>query len=215
MANDLPPQVNMPIHCHCGRPNGQFAADPYHALSCQCEAKGRYQRHQGLEQCVASWTTAVGSWTQRQPTKHRLEEDMEGDNRRPDLYVCIGGKQYLIDVTVRHAMAPSHIKDAAKGAKTVLKQAEAEKHERYDELAASTGAKLIPFAVDTAGVIGDEALKFIKDIIKEASNYKVVWQPRRIVYGIYREVVMAVIKGNAAIFESNYRKCQAAELRGM
>ena len=47
--------------------------------------------------------------------------------------------------------------------------------------------------------------------LAEAASYKVVWQPRQVVYGIYREIAIAVVKGNAAMFASNARKCQFAE----
>ena len=37
MALGLPPQRHMPLHCKCHRGNGQFAADPHHALNCKEE----------------------------------------------------------------------------------------------------------------------------------------------------------------------------------
>ena len=128
--------------------------------------------------------------------------------------IKIGSKQWLMDFTVRNPLAPSHVADAAADPKRVLQKAEQEKHRKYDALAASTNSQLVAFAVESTGRIGEEALRFIKELIKEAASYKVVWAPRQVVYGIYREVVMAVVKGNTGVFASNYRKCQAAALSG-
>jgi hypothetical protein len=34
LALGLPPHPQMPYQCSCGQPNGSYAADPWHALSC-------------------------------------------------------------------------------------------------------------------------------------------------------------------------------------
>ena len=141
---------------------------------------------------------------------------MDVDNDRPDLYITIGSKQWLIDVTIRHPLAPSHVEAVARNHMACIEAAEKEKHGIYKDLVANTGITLVPFVVETTGRLGTEAKKFLnKELIAEAASYRVVWAPKQVVYSIYREITMAVVKGNAAMFASNARKCQLALARGL
>ena len=84
---------------------------------------------------------------------------------------------------------------------SVLAQAEAKKHQSYDQLAANLGATLVPFAVEATGGFGVEALAFIKELIATADKFKTVWTPRQVIQGLYRyrSVAISVARGNAAI----------------
>jgi hypothetical protein len=92
---------------------------------------------------------------------------------------------------------------AAQGPLKVLEEAEKDKHRHYDRMAANQQAVFVPFAVESTGAIGKEALDWINVFIKAARRIKAVWAPRQDVYGIFRTVAIAVAKGNADIIEAN------------
>lgn len=208
IALRLPPSRNMPIHCHCNLPNGAFGPDPYHSLSCQKELSHTIQdRHDNLKLTVSRWCTQLGARVKVEP--RNLDRDGE---IRPDLFVQMGGKTYLIDVTVPNPLAPSHQAAAARRPRAVLEQAETRKHNTYDALAAQHGAVLVPFAVETTGGFGSEALAFIKELIATAARYQTVWTPHQVIQGLYRSVAVSVARGNAAVFRSSIG---ASVLRGL
>lgn len=127
------------------------------------------------------------------------------------MLIEIGGQCYLIDVTVRHPLAPSHMSDCAKDEKKVLEQAEAEKLKEYRDLAEDMKAQFFAFAVETTGRLGNQAMAFLKIFIEQAAKFKNLWAPREIVYGIYRSVAIAIARGNADIIASNLRLSRIAE----
>ena len=96
--------------------------------------------------------------------------------------------------------------------KSVLAQAEAKKHQSYDQLAANLGATLVPFAVEATGGFGVEALAFIKELIATADKFKTVWTPRQVIQGLYRSIAISVARGNAAIFQASL---SSSMLRGL
>ena len=64
----IPPERAMPVHCHCNQPNGQYALDPWHGLSCQLEKGGAItDRHDDLKYGVARWVTALGGRVKIEP----------------------------------------------------------------------------------------------------------------------------------------------------
>src|SRR6185437_13786428 len=69
----LPPVSNMPLHCKCNEPNGQFASNPYHALDC-IQARGTTitRRHDALKYVVAKWVSDLGGRVRIEP--RRLHE---------------------------------------------------------------------------------------------------------------------------------------------
>jgi hypothetical protein len=204
----LPPEPRMPTHCACGAPNGQYASDPWHGLSCQSEtATTVTDRHDDIKFVLARWASRLGA-TKVQVEPRRLDPN---SRKRPDLLIEIGGQLYLIDVTVRHPLAPSHMSDCAKDEKKVLEQAEAEKLKEYRDLAEDMKAQFFAFAVETTGRLGNQAMAFLKIFIEQAAKFKNLWAPREIVYGIYRSVAIAIARGNADIIASNLRLSRIAE----
>ena len=113
----------------------------------------------------------------------------------------------MIDVTVVHPLAPSHVDAYARDEESVLERAEAEKTGTYSGLADNLQAKFFAFAVETTGRMGTQALAFIKQLIKEGARFKNVWAPKQ---GIYRTVAIAVARGNAEIIQSNMRHSRLA-----
>ena len=122
----------------------------------------------------------------------------------------MGPKPILVDVVVKHSLAPSLFEQCAADDGSVLKHAEAEKHRSYDGLADQIGARFFAFAVETTGRLGDEALAFIRHIIHEGARFKNVWAAKEVVNGIYRTVAIAIARGNADIVDSNLGKARRA-----
>lgn len=204
----LPPMRNMPIHCHCNAPNGSFGYDPYHSLNCLRELSHTIQdRHDHIKYTISRWATQLGARVRVEPRNL----DHNGD-RIPDLLIQIGGKTFLLDDTVTNPLAPSHLAAASSNPKSVLAQAEAKKHQSYDQLAANLGATLVPFAVEATGGFGVEALAFIKELIATADKFKTVWTPRQVIQGLYRSIAISVARGNAAIFQASLA---SSMLRGL
>ena len=198
----------MPIHCHCNVPNGSFGIDPYHSLNCIRELSHTIQdRHDHIKYTISRWATQLGARVRVEPRNL----DHNGD-RIPDLLIQLGGKTFLLDDTVTNPLAPSHQAAAASNPKSVLAQAEAKKHQSYDQLAANLGATLVPFAVEATGGFGVEALAFIKELIATADKFKTVWTPRQVIQGLYRSIAISVARGNAAIFQASL---SSSMLRGL
>jgi hypothetical protein len=80
----LGPERRLPLHCHCGQPNGQYASDPWHALSCISE-KGTTQtaRHDDVKYALAHWCTKLGAQVKIEPKGRRyLEEQQSAEQAR-------------------------------------------------------------------------------------------------------------------------------------
>jgi hypothetical protein len=235
----LPPERNMPLHSACGEPNGQYEFDAWHGLSCVVE-KGTSitDRHDDVKYALAHWATKVGGRVTVEPRKlheqysgskarrrraqrgrreaDRRLEHKEGKNvarfkPNPDLIIEGLGKPIMVDVVVKHSLAPSHVEQCAAEDGSVLREAEAQKHRDYDGLADQVEAKFFAFAVETTGRLGSEALAFIKHIIHEGARFKNVWAAKEIVNDIYRTVAVAIARGNADIIDSNLNKARRAE----
>jgi hypothetical protein len=214
---DLSPQPSMPVHCHCGHANGQYAADPLHGLNCVVE-KGTSvtDRHDDAKYILADWMGQLGAFVRVEPRVPRGEDGKRPTNKRGDIFIDTAKETYLLDCVVVNGCAPSHVSVAAKGVKEILKQAEANKHreDAKSGLSAKYHAKFIAFAVEAHGGFGDEALEFIQEIIRTGSKIKQAWQPQQFVQGIYRSIAAAVARGNADIINSNLRKSRQAEAGG-
>jgi hypothetical protein len=203
----LPPEPRMPLHCACNAPNGQYASDAWHGLSCQSErGTSVTDRHDDVKLALARWASRLGA-TRVKSEPRRLERNSK---RRPDLLIEIAGQCYLIDVTIRHPLAPSHVDDCARDEEKILESAEAEKHREYRVMAEEMGATFVAFAAETTGRLGKDALAFIKTLIQEGARFKNVWAPRKIVQGIYRTVAVAIARGNTEIINSNLRRSRIA-----
>ena len=120
----------------------------------------------------------------------------------------------MLDVTVRHPLAPSHVAACARDEESILAEAEAEKVQAYGGLADQMKAEFIPFAVETTGRLGNQAMSFIKKLISQGAKFKNVWAPKEVVQGIYRTVAIAVASGNAEVISSNLRHTRLADWDG-
>jgi hypothetical protein len=201
-ALGLSPQRAMPLHCRCHAPNGQFASDANHALSCQAALSGPITwRHDNLKYQLANLAHACGATDVKvEPT--RLDPET-GLRDHPDVEYWLEGKKYHVDTTVRRACAPSHVAVSSRSIKKFLDDAAAEKHRHYDNLAAKSGATFVAFVVEANGGFGDEALQHVKEMIRAAQRQRYVWAPAQAVHSIYRAIATQLAIDNQLIVEEN------------
>jgi hypothetical protein len=88
-----------------------------------------------------------------------------GGRRRPDLDVTIGGKRFLVDVSIRHPTAPSRVARAAAG--RPLLTAERAAHEKMlyhgpSVAALHPPAEFVPFVLESYGGLASQAAAFTK-----------------------------------------------------
>ena len=188
----LPPTEYPPSRCaKCS--SGDFQADAWHALACgSLRGSTHTNRHNKVVRLLSQWINRLGGISHIEP--RNLDRDSE---RRPDIDASLGGKRFLIDVTILHPTARSNVADGARGPLALARSAAQEKSEKYAPMARHNKATFVPFAVETYGGICDEANDFVRDLIKMAGTFKFAWQPSEVVYTIRHSIAMAVQNGNA------------------
>jgi hypothetical protein len=203
LALGLPPHPQMPNHCHCGEPNGSYEADPWHGLSCSKELHSSVtDRHDLVKHAVARLADAVGASVVEEPKK-KQRQDRADNKKRPDVLVKLPGKRWWTDNTIWHPYGPTNLRVSAQNPQALLKSAENEKHIKYDEEASQAGATFVPIALESTGGFGSEALLFIKELIAESKRQHMVWRDKEYVNMVYRNIAMAVARGNTGIIRSN------------
>jgi hypothetical protein len=102
---------------------------------------------------------------------------------------------------------------SAQNPQALLKTAEREKHTKYDEEAGHAAAIFVPIALESTGGFGSEALLFIKELIAESKKQHMVWRDKEYVNLVYRNIAIAVARGNTGIIKSNLAKAELELLR--
>ena len=118
------------------------------------------------------------------------------DGKRPDGATVMPwkcGRALAWDATCPDTYAPSHLALAAREAGAVANQAEQQKTEKYAHLSASH--LFVPFAVETSGVFGPEALSLLEDIGRRIRAE--TGEPRSFQF-LLQGVSVAIQRGNAA-----------------
>ena len=208
LALGLPPHPQMPCHCSCGQPNGSYEADPWHAMSCVEELHSSItERHDGVKHTVARLGKAVGAKVVVEPRK-KERKDRKENKRRPDSTVELPGRKWWTDETILHPYGSTNVSVSAQNPQALLKSAEQEKHIKYDEEASYAAATFVPIALESTGGFGSEALLFIKELIAESKKQHMVWRDKEYVNMIYRNIAIAVARGNTNIIKSNLAKAE-------
>jgi hypothetical protein len=208
LALGLPPHPQMPCHCSCGQPNGSYEVDPWHALSCVEELHSSVtERHDAMKHTVARLATAVGARVVLEPRK-KERQDRKENKKRPDTVVDLPGRRWWTDETIVHPYGPTNVSVSAQNPQALLKSAEQDKHTKYDEEASYAGATFVPIALESTGGFGSEALVFIKELIAESKKQHMVWRDKEYVNMVYRNIAIAVARGNTGIIKSNLAKTE-------
>ena len=136
--------------CRCGE--GKF--DEYHFLSCKKNAAAKNCRHDTVVQRLASWVRVAGGSAAVEPRS--LDPASE---RRTDIHATLGGRDFMVDVTIRHLEAPSH---RPRDPNAVVEGPEREKSQKHARLAREKRAVVVPFVVTTVGGMGGQARDFVR-----------------------------------------------------
>lgn len=185
----LPPCSDMPSRCACG---ASFILAPYHADSCvRLRRTVVDHRHNMVVNEVAAWARRAGGTALTEPAGLSFE-----DGRRPDILIRLGAQSFMIDVTVRHPTAPSHVA-AAQTPLEVARRAEREKRALYDQLARDNHCRFVPFVIESFGAFGAAAVDFVKLIAGHAEEAGSQWSRHEVLFGVISAVQVAVQSGNA------------------
>jgi hypothetical protein len=161
-----------------------------HCLSCQKNA-GRIARHSAINDIIRRTCATVHIPAILEPSGI-----LRNDGKRPDgatLMPWSKGKCLLWDATCSDTLAKTYISSTAHSAGAAALSAEKRKHKKYEGI--SNKYLFVPFAVETLGPFGEEALALVKDLGKrliESSG-----EPRSCAYLIQR-ISIAIQRGNAA-----------------
>jgi len=130
--------------------------------------------------------------------------------RSSDILFHLGGKAWLVDVSVTHPLAPSLVKAAARAPLAAARKRELAKIRDDREGAKVVGARCRPFVVETLGALGEQGKTFVNEIMgaalevqcvaeEDVASTKAEWSQ-----ALYRQVAVALKKGNTIqVLEGN------------
>jgi hypothetical protein len=173
---------------------------PAHVYVCQAgQAVGRpnyTHRHNMACEVFARYGREAGAYVYVEPPFMSFI-----NNKRPDLEFNIGGRIYLIDMSIMQSTAASYRDQIIRVMDAAVKQAEQRKHRRYDAMAAEMGATVVPVIIDSMGGMGKEGLAFIQLLTAHAADpvNKRGWTVNAFTDRITWAIQGAVHKGNARI----------------
>ena len=182
-------RLGLPL-CHphlCSGCGAEVGEDGIHGLSCRY-SKGRHSRHAVLNDIVKRSLDAAKIPSHLEPLGL-----YRSDGKRPDGASVVPwqrGKILVWDVTCSDSLAPS-IRDIAIREPAAV--AAAAEHRKYSHLNATH--HFIPIAVETLGVLGEDAHSFFWDLAK---RLEAVNEDRRSHQFLLQQVAVAVQLGNAA-----------------
>jgi hypothetical protein len=134
-----------------------------------------------------------------------------GSDLRPDLrFLCMPRSEAcvskcqlrsctLADICSRTLQWFTRAPTVGHGLRTRLPQPsmEAEKRKKYAAIARRHDAELIPFVVETCGVLGQDAIALLDVISDAASEHLSIWSQEAAAKEVLHSVAIAVQKGNA------------------
>ena len=204
--------LSLPSDCASCHTAGACAEDPNHPLVCIAQ-KGRdiTLRHHGTVDPLYVATIHAGGVAIKEPT-HLSDR---GDNTRPDLQIVHDGRQYLVDVTIRHPTCKTNIQHgSARHQLAAAHKGEAEKKAKYAAMAKSQQAEFVAFAVETYGGMGKGARKLVKKIASVAQDRILGLSAKEVRRELEQSVAIAVQRGNANIMLAEYGRATSAAARG-
>jgi len=167
-----------------------------HALSCKKNA-GRVQRHAWLNNLIHRALIRADTLAVKEP-----QGLSRTDGKKPDgltLVPWLSGHSATWDVTVVHTLAASYIQRSAVEAGSAESAASERKSAKYSNVAAIH--MFYPIAVETLGVLADEAHEFISEIGERASPSTA--DPRETTF-LYQRISAAIQRFNAVCLSNTF-----------
>ena len=181
--------------CRCG---ATFKSDGLHPLSCRFSA-GRFPRHSAINNIIKRSLDTAGLHSILEPVG--LDR---GDGRRPDGVTSFpfkGGKALAWDATCTDSFSASKLYSTILNPGSASSAADDLKRRKYPQLVADF--EFVPVAVETSGIIGSAGCSLLADIGRRISRAKT--DPRQMSY-IFKQILVAIIRGNALAITASSRK---------
>ena len=143
----------------CTQCGYEVDASGTHGLHCRRSA-GRHPRHAALNTLIKNTLVSVDIPSILEPSGL-----FRSDGKRVDGVTVVpwkSGRALAWDVTCSDIFAPSNSSAAASGTSIVARRSEERKKALYRELESSH--IFVPIAIETSGVFGDEAMRFLKEV---------------------------------------------------
>jgi len=178
--------VVRPHSCVCGT---TVTAAGHHGLSCR-RGSGRHSRHNQINDLLCRAFTSSGTLSTREP--HSL---CTTGGKRPDGVTLVPwkrGRCLAWDATCPDTYAQSAIHESSVQAGSAALKAELNKSRKYADIIA--GVDFIPFAIETSGVWGVQALELVSEIGRRLTS--TTHEPRSTTF-LRQRISVAVMRGNA------------------
>ena len=118
---------------------------------------------------------------------------------------------FFVDVVVTHASSRSYVRHGD-SAGALLARAEKDKLDKHHELAERTKATLVPFAVTSAGGLGERALEFVKKLVSaQVHRGDSERAYNAAVHRALRRISVALHSGNAAVLRTGIMDAQVGQ----
>ena len=171
-----------------------------HGLSCR-KSQGRHPRHAAINDLLKRSLASAKIPSHLEPTGIS-----SSDGKRPDGITIVpwkSGRVLVWDATCPDTYAPSYVSLSTREAGAVADQAEQNKRQKYAHLAASY--YFVPVAIETSGVMGPEALAFIREL---GHRLKAETGEPRSLHFLLQRISVAMQRGNAAaVLGTSARSC--------
>jgi hypothetical protein len=184
------------FQCACG----YRGSDGHHAMSCDKLARSRIMRHNHVQSLVQCGAKMAGHSSSIEPQERHLKNLSFGDvgyGQRGDVLVSTLDDLLNVDIVVTHPASYSMRSRASREPGAAAKVAEAKKRSTHG--VGAVGHTFVPFAIESYGRLGLDAMQLLKDWADSASGGGLFDRDGYLVW-IKQEISVALIKGNARLF---------------
>ena len=191
---------------------------PDHPQSCTEVAHERWVRHQFKASAWRATARSAGCATSGEPHYARLATTAAGRDaaglRRGDIVIdMMDGRVVVVDVTVSHPAAASHVDAAARSAGATARKREVEKKREWAAVGDGSGYEFRPLAAESFGRLGPESMSLLSEFGDMASAGGLVSKAAFVKSALTR-ISCAVARGNALVYGGATRKAVRAAGRG-
>ena len=131
-----------------------------------------------------------------------LRDPLSSGRSRPDGVATIRRTKIEFEVSVTHPLANSYVNGASKTSLSAAHAREEVKNIQHQDHNRGEKRPVYPVVMETLGGVGNSAAKFVDDAIKEGGRAGQRWAPKEVVYGCWRVLSIALVRGNAHIIQA-------------
>ena len=186
-----------PHTCHCGTQVDKFGS---HGLSCRKKLPGTQSRHRGLNAILNRAFTSVQVSSKLEP-----EGLSRVDGKAPDGITLIPwsrGKCFVWDATCADTLCKSYIQASSRAAGSAA--ATRENHKRRTYAFLGNNYIFCPFAVETMGTFGEDALALVQELGKR--RRQITGEPRSRLF-LTQRISIEIQRGNCISILATLPSC--------